>query len=39
MLERMAKTWDELAETRKRQLDKQGVPYDQDDGADAPAPD
>jgi hypothetical protein len=37
MLEQMAETWDQLAEARKRQLDKRGVPYDQDDGADAAA--
>jgi hypothetical protein len=35
MLEQMAETWDQLAEARKRQLDKRGVPYDQDDGSEA----
>jgi hypothetical protein len=35
MLEQMAKTWDQLAEARRRQLDKRGVPHDQDDGTEA----
>jgi hypothetical protein len=39
MLERMAQTWDEMAEVRKRQLDQRGIPYDQDDGTDAAAAD
>jgi hypothetical protein len=37
MLEQMAETWDQLAEARKRQLDRHGVPYEQDDGTDTAA--
>jgi hypothetical protein len=32
VLEQMAKSWEELAETRKRHLDLRGIAYDQDDG-------
>jgi hypothetical protein len=39
MLEQMAETWDQLAEARKRQLDKRGIPYDLDDGIDGAAAD
>jgi hypothetical protein len=31
-LEQMAATWEQLAEARKRQLDKRGLAHDQDDG-------
>ena len=31
-LEQMAATWDQLAEARKRQLDKRGIAHDQDKG-------
>jgi hypothetical protein len=32
MLEQMAKTWEQMAETRRRHLDQRGVAHDQDDG-------
>ena len=30
--EEMAATWEQLAEARKRQLDRRGIAHDQDDG-------
>ena len=33
-LEQMAATWEQLAEARRRHLDKMGTPHDEDDGRD-----
>ena len=38
MLEQMAETWEQLADVRRRQLDKRGVPHEQDDGSEAAPP-